>query len=323
MGYNAMGWKTSTELWNSSQTTEVTHDRFGRVRTITPPDPDLAPTLFRYLGERRIDRSDKVATEVGTEHYVCTREAYDPFGRLVRVNEDRPSSGTGACSDETATGLLTDYAIDEADRLIHVCAGPNGATCAQDRHFTYDGRGFLTSEQHPEIGPTGGGEASYTYDPSGNVLSKDISDTTDFALRYAYDPANRLITVDEVDGETTRPIKSFHYARGNDDTDLRADKLVLSKRTNWVDLVGPLAPEVSGTLPVVISQTYRYEGLDGRVLRRQTRYQFSGGNFAFETGFTYDQQGNISQLEYPRSATTPAPVSIRHGPWISATPAAS
>ncbi|MCP3994678.1 MAG: hypothetical protein GY722_06400 [bacterium] len=189
---------------------------------------------------------------------------------------------------------------DEADRLAHVCAGPSGATCAQNRHFIYDGRGFLSSEQHPEIGPAGGGIANYTYDPSGNVLTKDITGTSDFALRYAYEPANRLITVGEVDGETTRPIKSFHYARGNDGTDLRAGKLVLSKRTNWVDIVGPLATEVSGTLPVVISQAYRYEGLDGRVSQHQTRYQFSGGNYAFETGFTYDEQGNVSQLEYPR-----------------------
>ncbi|MCP3998619.1 MAG: hypothetical protein GY722_26650, partial [bacterium] len=254
--------KPTAELWNSTQATGVTHDRFGRVTAIQPPDANLAPTLFRYLGEWRIDRSDKVATEVGIEHYVCTREEYDAFGRLVRVNEDRPSSGTGACSDETVTGLLTDYAYDEADRLVHVCAGPSGETCAQNRHFTYDGRGFLTSEQHPEIGPSGGGIASYTYDPSGNVMTKDVTGTTDFALRYAYDPANRLITVGEVDGpESTRPIKSFHYARSNDGTDLRAGKLVLSKRTNWVDIVGPLVTEVSGTLPVVISQAYRYEGL--------------------------------------------------------------
>ncbi|MCP3997491.1 MAG: hypothetical protein GY722_20890, partial [bacterium] len=141
----------------------------------------------------------------------------------------------------------------------------------------------------------------YTYDPSENVLSKDITGTTDFALRYAYDPANRLITVGEVDGPlSTRPIKSFHYARANDGTDLRAGKLVLSKRTNWVDVVGPLVTEANGTLPVVISQAYRYQGLDGRVSRRQTRYQFGGGNYAFETGFTYDEQGNVGQLEYPR-----------------------
>ncbi|MCP3910608.1 MAG: hypothetical protein GY713_06615, partial [Actinomycetia bacterium] len=106
--------------------------------------------------------------------------------------------------------------------------------------------------------------------------------------------------VGEVDGETTRPIKSFHYARGNDGTDLRAGKLVLSKRTNWVDIVGPLDTEASGTLPVVISQAYRNEGLDGRVSRRLTRYKFNGGNYTFETGFTYDPQGNLSQLEYPR-----------------------
>ncbi|MCP3994680.1 MAG: hypothetical protein GY722_06410 [bacterium] len=85
---------------------------------------------------------------------VIPKAAARAFGRLVRVNEDRPSSGTGACSDEIVSGLLTDY---------------------------------------------------------------------------AYDPANRLITVAEVDGASTRPIKSFHYARGNDGTDLGAGKPVLSR----------------------------------------------------------------------------------------------
>ncbi|MCP4843567.1 MAG: RHS repeat protein, partial [Actinomycetia bacterium] len=258
--------------------------------------------MFKYTGERRIERSDKVATEAGGgETHVCYREDYDAFGRLVSVAENLASNGAGDCSPG-ATGLVTTYAYDEADRLSGVCATGGTAGCDQERFFTYDGRGFLTSEQHPEIGPGGNGIASYTYDASGNVLSKDISGTSDFALRYAYDPANRLITVDEVDGpDSTRPIKSFHYARGNDGTDLRAGKLVLSKRTNWVDIIGPLVnPEVTGTLPVVISQAYRYQGLDGRVSRRQTRYRFDAGNFAFETGFAYDQLGNLSQLEYPR-----------------------
>ena len=70
------------------------------------------------------------------------------------------------------------------------------------------------------------------------MLSKDLSGTTDFALRYRYEPANRLIAIDEVDDEATRPLKSFHYARANDETigDRRAGKLVLSKRVNWVDI---------------------------------------------------------------------------------------
>ncbi|MCP3937601.1 MAG: hypothetical protein GY708_19785, partial [Actinomycetia bacterium] len=173
-----MGWKTSTSLWNAtSETTDFTHDRFGRVRTVTPPDPSLAPTVFRYRGEQRIERSDKVATEADAdETYICYREEFDVFGRLVSVSENLASNAVGDCSPG-AVGLQTLYAYDEADRLVEVCAGGGTAGCDQQRFFTYDNRGFLTSEQHPEIGPSGNGVASYTYNASGNVLSKDISGT--------------------------------------------------------------------------------------------------------------------------------------------------
>ena len=300
--YNGMGWRTSTSLWNApSLTTDVTHDRFGRMLTITPPDPSLAPTVYVYRGEQRIERSDKVATGAGgTETYVCYREDYDSFGRLISVAENLASDATGHCGPGAA-GLRTSYAYDEADRLTEVCSMGGTGSCVQQRFFDYDGRGYLLSEQHPEIGPSGNGTASYTYDASANVLSKDISGTTDFALRYTYDPANRLIAVDEVDSPTTiRPIKSFQYARGNDGTDLKAGKLVLSKRVNWVDIIEPLDTLVSGTIPVTISQAYRYEGESGRVSQRQTRYHLAGTTYAFITGFSYDDLGNMSQIDYPR-----------------------
>ena len=158
------------------------------------------------------------------------------------------------------------------------------------------------SEEHPEIGPNGNGLVSYTYNASGNVLSKDIAGSSDFSLRYRYDAANRLLGVDEVTGanpETVRRLKEFQYARANNGSDLRQGKLVLSKRINWVDPVPPLEG-LTGTLPVTISQAYRYQGLDGRVSERQTRYQLGLGHFAFSTGFEYDPLGRVSSLSYPR-----------------------
>ena len=49
--------------------------------------------------------------------------------------------------------------------------------------------------QQPEIGPAGNGTAQYTYDASGNLLSKDLTGSDDFSLRYRYDGANRLNTL--------------------------------------------------------------------------------------------------------------------------------
>ena len=300
--YDGMSRKIRESMWDDfGFTTEFSHDRFGRVTEIRLPDSSLAPTLIRYRGEQRIDRSDKVATEAGAEHYVCTREEVDAFGRLVQVNEDRASSGDGECQNNTAAGLVTTYDYDESDRLVKVCNIANGSSCGQERFFNYDNRGFLTSEQHPEIGPSGNGLTHYSYDASGNLLSQDIAGSNDFSLRYRYDNANRLIAIDELltPPSTVRPLKSFHYARGNVGGDLRAGKLVLAKRINWVDIVDPLRPANSGIFPITLSQAYRYEGRDGRVSKRQTRYNFGEGHYLFDTGFEYDQQGNVSRLTYP------------------------
>ena len=162
--YDALGRKTQESQWEDANlTTDFTYDRFGRLTDVAPPDLSLAPTRLRYRGDQRVDRSDKVATGAGGgEAYVCTREEYDVFGRLVRVNEDRASNAEGFCDGDAARGLLTTYAYDEADRLLEVCAGPSASGCAQKRVFTYDNRGFLTDEQHPEIGPSGHGVTRYT-----------------------------------------------------------------------------------------------------------------------------------------------------------------
>jgi RHS repeat-associated protein len=301
--YNAMGWTTGESLWGDGDSTTFLHDRFGRVVEVDPADTSLAKTLFVYEGDRQIERTDSVSTLPGEEpsrQRVCRRERYDAFGRLVSVAEDLPSNGLGECS--AATGLLTTYSYDEADRLVHVCGRGGTGGCVQERSFTYDNRGFLASEQHPEIGPSGNGTSFYTYDASGNVLSKTIAGSSDFSLRYRYDPANRLIGIDEVVDPSpleVRPLKEFHYARSNAGPDLRAGKLVTSKRTNWVDPIIPLFGG-EGSIPIAITQSYRYEGRDGRISARQTRATVGVGHYAFLTELEWTRQGNLDLLRYPR-----------------------
>ncbi|MCP4592778.1 MAG: hypothetical protein GY842_18750, partial [bacterium] len=212
-----------------------------------------------------------------------------------RVCEGQPTAWTGNCD-----GVETVYEYDESGNLAHVCSAATESGCGQERFFTRDNRGFLVSERHPEIGPTGNGWISYTYDVLGNVLSKTVAGTSEFDLRFTYDPASRLIRVDEVTGPVeTRPLKEFYYARTNSGTDLRKGKLTRAKRHNWVDVVGPLLDR-SGNLDAVISDSYRYEGLDGRTSLRQTSYQLNATTFAFRTSYEYDQQGNVSEISYPR-----------------------
>ncbi len=173
----------------------------------------------------------------------------------ILVYEDRGSAGiTGLCDGDASGGIVTTYAYDEFDNLVEVNLP------GQQRFFTYDNRGFLVLEQHPEIGSSGHGTATYTYYASGNVLSKVI--TEDFSLHYTYDPANRLIKPEETAAGGTRTLKEFQYARSDRNGDRSKGKLVLSKRVNWVDPQSPLDAGV-GTYPATVSQAYRYEGIGG------------------------------------------------------------
>jgi hypothetical protein len=96
-----------------------------------------------------------------------------------------------------------------------------------------------------------------------------------------------------------RPLKEFHYARTNNGPDRRAGKLVSSKRINWVDPINPLFGAV-GSIPIPITQSYRYEGRDGRVSARQTRATIGVGHYAFLTELEWTRQGNLDLLRYPR-----------------------
>lgn len=301
--YDGMDRKIRESVWETvNQETKFEYDRFGRITKIQSVDTSLAPAIFTYRGERRIDRSEKVATRFpgDDEHYVCYREEHDSFGRVVKVNENRGSDGSGACQNQSSSGFITTYSYDQSDRLEHVCAMGGGSECVQERLFVYDNRQFLIAEQHPEVGPAGGGWINYSYDAHGNVLSKEIAGSDAFSLRYRYDAANRLIGVEDVVSAsplTTRPLKSFHFGRANDGSDRRMGKLVLAKRFNHVDIVSPL--DQSGALAAVVSQAYKYEGLDGRVSERQTRFSLDRGHYAFTTAFEYHPLGHFSAIEYP------------------------
>jgi len=266
--YDAMGWPTSATTWHAQgaasppATRFEDYDRFGRARRIVPPGSPAVKVV--YEGERTATREVQVRLAGGTQQPAFTTEVADDHGRLVTVCENRATAWSGSC----AGGQRTDYRYDVGSRLTRVCQQPSGASCGQTREFLYDQRGLLTAERHPEIGAAGNGRTFYTYDALGNVLTKDLDGTEKFDLGFAYDPASRLIRVEEPDPfapGSTRLLKEFFYARKN----------------------------------------FRYEGIDGRISARQTRFSFNGQTFAFQTGFETDAQGNLSAIDYPQCLHAP------------------
>jgi len=98
-----------------------------------------------------VSRTTWIATAAGQENESITTEEYDRQGRLWKVTE--PSGAGGA-------NVTTIYGHDIGTRLSGVSMTSGAVT--QTRTFTYDNRGFLLSEQLPEVGAAGNGAVTYS-----------------------------------------------------------------------------------------------------------------------------------------------------------------
>ncbi|MCB1033631.1 MAG: hypothetical protein KDD47_07340, partial [Acidobacteria bacterium] len=180
---NALSWVTDVSEWESDSGSHTAwtlyrdHDAFGRPTRVVPPDGAGHQVDLSYTGIRVMGRTVRVATGAnGAETTATTTERYDRQGRLYQIVE--PSAAGGA-------NLTTTYGYDEGDRLS------SAATGVQTRTFTYDNRGFLTSECHPEKGTSGGGCMTYASCNAWGLAGRKTDGPND--LRYLYDRAGRMV----------------------------------------------------------------------------------------------------------------------------------
>ncbi|HSG40535.1 MAG TPA: hypothetical protein VLE27_12915, partial [Thermoanaerobaculia bacterium] len=253
INYNALGWQTYvSERSSGSGTSFLSYDAFGRPLTVRPPDGGAHDVFISYQGVRQVSRTAKVATSTTAETSATTTEVYDRFGRLYEVTEPN--------------GTRTRYEYDVGNRLSKVCQNATGtgtATCGQQRLFTYDHRGFLLSERHPEKGASGNGTVSYfNYDARGHATRK-VDGPND--LTFSYDKAERLTQVRETGSGFTgcsmttvaagvpRCLKELFYSGGNAGASYSKGKLMEARRYNYPTI---------GTSPftVVVSDLYTYAG---------------------------------------------------------------
>jgi len=188
--YNGQGWiSTVSELGSPGSVTQyLNYDPFGRPGIIRPPDGSAHDVTFAYFGSREVRRTVKVGTSQGVggqivESPATTTEIYDRQGRLYRVTQ-------------SGTLLVTTHGYDVGNRLKSV--SQTDGTNTQTRLFSYDNRGFLSSEQLPEKGVSGNGTVTYfNYDARGHTGRK-VDGPND--LRFSYDRAERVIQVREPGG---------------------------------------------------------------------------------------------------------------------------
>lgn len=273
--YNARGWVLSRTIPGGGVVQYLGHDVFGRPSTIRPPDGSTHDVLLDYDGVRRVVRQTKVGTTAG-ETYVAHESVADAFGRLVRVSEPATAA---------ANHLTGAYSYDVAGRLTRVLLTAADSGLTQERLFTYDNRGFLLSETHPELGAAGGGTTTYSgFDAAGNV--SEMSDGTRH-LRYVYDVFGRLAEVRDA-ANADRLIQELAYDTA---TGRGEGKLATALQHNYVDIPG------EGPQDVTVSESFAYAGVAGLLSSRTT--QISRGGLQFTEQYGYDAAGQLTGLTYP------------------------
>ncbi|HEX4954072.1 MAG TPA: RHS repeat-associated core domain-containing protein [Thermoanaerobaculia bacterium] len=307
--YRQIGWMTEESTWHwqgdtpAGRTLYTDFDTFGRPgRTVLPDGKEILTT---YTG----DRLQRVLTRVASgeqsgqvvEQASANFSVLDGLGRLRSVCQGaNESAGAASCGG----GVKAAYDYDPAGRLTRVCLEPNGSACGQTRTFTFDGRGLLTSASHPELA---GRLERFEYDAAGNMTRRAVRQGgNDRMVRlYRYDPARRLTWVGyPTESGDLRPlIETFYHgmdalaAQGSE----RAEgKLYQRRRHNWLaPRVHPDNVDDADELDYVLTETFRYRGLDGALSERQVRLGLDHRLVGFEALREVNELGRPSATIYP------------------------
>ncbi len=295
--YDALGQRTRETVWGfgsagSKATRFMAYDPFGRARQIKTPD---ALTQSRtYTGNRKIVTSTRIQLQLpsAAPEIVNKREFYDVLGRLDLL-EEHPA----------ATTTKANYAYDDQDRIrVATVSGVDGA---QTRTFSYDRRGFLLWEQHPE---TPGANINYgSFDSKGNPGTRSHGGVT---LHYDYDDGGRLVSVSDF-GLPHAPQQLKTWVYENDSGAVGAfGKVKEAWRTNHFEL---------NSLPLVVRvrQETEFAGVGGAPSARTLTdfFEAAPGPSAttddetkrsqFRQVWEYNDLGQAAQVSYPQCLEAP------------------
>jgi RHS repeat-associated protein len=282
--WNSRGWIDQRSEWHQEgaaapQTLFRQYDPFGRPGSITLPDGQKITIDYSGVSSRAITVKVATSLDQATDQPILanatTTEVYDRFGRLAQVDDPE--------------GTRTSYGYDAMDDLTLVQENDPGPP-KQTRSFAYDGRGFLTSETHPELGTS----VLYSkFDPLGNPgrIRRGGED-----LSYSYDSAARLTAIAETG--TTRVWKSWSYGTADFQAGHWSNgKLIEASRLNRL----PYPPAPSVILEPTVTEGYTYDAL-GEVTSRDypnctyAHCSEATGSHVVTQGFTEGLLSSVPQL---------------------------
>ncbi len=290
--YDGMNQKTFVSVPGSltSGTQYLDYDPYGRPGQVRSADGHL--TSYAYGGTRSISRTVKIGQlDAGgniVEADATTTETYDSLGRLVSVKEPAavgPQPAPGTCNLITCP-VLTNYEYDVADRLTEVTTQALEGT--QHRTFSYDGLGFLRTEDRPELQAPSGHEHDrefLDYSPLGHP-KRVIDGSGDRTL--SYDWAGRMLAIQRT--SDAAPLVAFTYdERDGSRPGASNGKPVRASRFNYRDV-----------FTLEVRQDFDYYGTEGAPSARVMRLITGGvAHEKFTQTFSYNDLGDPSSVRYP------------------------
>ena len=289
-----------------ADTTSFTYTDDGKLQSITMPETNSLTFIYDTLGYvtqisdslgntlnyaydskgNRINEENKDPTNV--IHRTLSYQ-YDALNRLAQINLPDTSQSTiqnayDALGNRTsftdANTNTTDYVYDALQRL-KTMTQPGAITTNFDYDaqgnltlvtdgnsnsttYTYDDRGHLAETVSPDSGTT-----AYTYDPAGNLKTK--TDANSVIINYTYDALNRLTLIDY----PTDTDISYGY-----DTCINGKPRLCT----ITDQAGTTAYEYDNKGQIT---------KDTKVINAVT----------YITQYSYDGNGNLSQMTYPNGRT--------------------
>ena len=249
--------------------TTTSYDALSRPLTVL--DGGNGSTIF-YYGQPGSQDNDVLVTRspaAAGENTKRRQFEYDGLGQLTSACEITGAAGSGNCAQTASqTGYWTKYTYHPMGNLLTVTQNAQAApSLQQSRTYSYDWMSRMISETVPEIGATGNGTATYTYDSDTTcgTYAGDLVKRVDAAgnvICSSYDALHRELTRTYPSGAYASATPQKHFVYDTATIDTTPATTVVNAKARLAEAYTCFSPCTTKLTDIGLSYTVRGETSD-------------------------------------------------------------